>query len=148
MRLDLRRTGPAAFLPHIECPNGFVVFKAEKEFTPDEIAKLTPVVAADEYQKARHDEPISYRIILLERALGKSDTDLRDVFLSAAFEAEAVPNEPQRQKYLALAETAYSSFLAQHASHDWDWWVAALRQAEVARQRGHFEDARRGPKHC
>lgn len=141
MRLDLRRMGPIAFLPTIECPNGFVVYKDEAEFTPDEIAKLTPVVASGEYQKARGEEPVSYRIILLERALGKSDTDLRHLLLAAAFDAEDAKNEPQRQKYLALAEAAYTSFLAQHAGHDEDWWVASLRQAEIARQMGHFEDA-------
>jgi hypothetical protein len=141
MRLDLRRIGPAASLPRIECPNGFVVFKEEKEFTPDELAKLTPVVAADEYQRARRDEPISYRIVLLKRALGQGDAELRDVILAAAFDAEDARNDSQRQKYLALAEAAYTAFLAQQAAHDLDWWVASLRQAEIARQRGHFDDA-------
>ena len=58
-RLDLRPLGPAGYLPWIECPNGFVVYKSEKEFTTAEIETLTPVVASAEYQKLRVEHVIA-----------------------------------------------------------------------------------------
>jgi hypothetical protein len=140
-RLDLRRIGPEGHLPTVECPNGFVVFKAEDEFTPAEIATLTPVVASAAYQAARRDEPIAARTVLLRRALGASEADLRHLLLLAAFQAEDAQHEDTRQKYLALAASAYDAFLAAHAVRDDEWWVATIRAAEIARQRGRFDDA-------
>jgi len=61
MRLDLRPMGPAANLPTPVCPNGFVVFKDETRFTEAEIAKLTPLVASDAFQRARQEHTEAYR---------------------------------------------------------------------------------------
>lgn len=140
LRLDLRRNGPAAFLPYVECPNGFIVFKDEKEFSAEEIAKLTPVVSTSEYQAARKSEVEAYRVVLLRRALGTSEAALRHQLMQAAFEAEAQRPE-LREKYLALSAAAYRAYLAGHSTQDREWWVAQLRLAEIARQQGHFPEA-------
>jgi len=141
MRLDMRAVGPQGYLPVVECPNGFVVYKDEKEFTAAEIAKLTPVVEGDAYQRARTEEVVHYRIILLERALGTSDTDLRYLFLRAAFDAEDARREELRQKYLGMAADAYLAYLNGHPEHDDSWWTAKQLTAEIARQRGLFDQA-------
>ena len=140
-RLDLRWIGPEGHLPTVECPNGFVVFKPEEEFTAAEIATLTPVVASAAYQAARRSEPIAARTVLLKRALGTSEADLRDLLLQVAFQAEDARQEDVRQKYLALAASAYDAFLAAHPTPDDDWWIPTIRAAEIARQRGRFDDA-------
>ncbi|HEX4301967.1 MAG TPA: hypothetical protein VHZ78_04200 [Rhizomicrobium sp.] len=140
-RLDLRPMGPQAHLPTVECPNGFVVFKAEEDFTPAEIATLTPVVASATYQAARQTEPIAGRTVLLMQALGTDEAGLRNVLLLAAFEAEDAGAEDLRQKYLTRAAAAYDAFVAAHPAQDEDWWVAKLRAAEIARQQSRFDDA-------
>jgi hypothetical protein len=141
LRLDLRRNGVGAFLPYVECPNGFIVFKDEKDFTPDEIAKLTPVVASGTYREARQSEVDAYRVVLLRRALGASDADLRHQLMQAAFEAEVHQKDALHAKYLALAAAAYTDFVKAHSEQDTEWWVAKLRLAEIARQQGRFADA-------
>ena len=141
LRLDLRPVGPAAFLPMIECPNGFVVFKDDSKFTPAEIAELTPVVASKAYQDLRRTEPIAARVVLLLRALDVDEVGLRAELLNVAFQAEDTNDQAVRQKYLALAASAYVAFLAAHDKADLDWWVARLRVAEIARQQSRFDEA-------
>ena len=123
VRLDLRPIGPAAHLPWVECPNGFVVFKDEKEFTKDEIAKLTPIVASAEYQHMRKEHTTAYRAVYLRRRLGESDTALAGLILKAAWEAEDEGREMEklRQRYL---EEAYNAFIARaktRVTHDDEW---------------------------
>jgi hypothetical protein len=141
VRLDLRPIGPAAHLPFIECPNGFVVFKAEKDFTPEEIAKLTPVVASEEYQRMRTEHMIAYRIAHLRRALGESEKNLGWILLRAAWQAEDAGKESLRQTYLTEARRAYEAQLAANATVTDDWWTASVLLAEIARQQSRFTDA-------
>ncbi|MDZ4152427.1 MAG: hypothetical protein U1E01_15210 [Methylicorpusculum sp.] len=138
MRLDLRPIGPAAHLPWAECPNGFVVFK---DFTKDEIAKLTPIVAGAEYQRMRKEHTTAYRVVYLRRSLGESDTDLSWLILKAAWGAEDRKMEKLRQQYL---EEAYNAFIAQAntlVTHDDEWWSASILAAEIERQRHHFNES-------
>ncbi len=140
MRLDLRPNGPAAYLPWDRCPNGFVVWKDAKEFTPEEIAKLTSVVASEEYQRMRKEHATAYLVVHLQRALGVSEADLAWLILKAAWEAEDV-KEDLRQCYLAEAEPAMIARARSRTSHDEDWWSASLVAAEIERQRGRFAEA-------
>jgi hypothetical protein len=140
-RLDLRPIGPAAYLPTVECPNGFVVYKDEKDFTADEIAKLTPVVASAEYRRIRTVHMIAYRIACLRRALGAPERDLAWTLMRAAFQAEDAKNETLRQGYLTEARRAYEDLRTANAEHSDEWWTAGLLLAEIARQQGRFKDS-------
>lgn len=141
VRLDLQRMGPAAHLPHIECPNGFMVTKDESEYTAEEIAKLTPLVASAEFQAARTAEVPIVRVIMQERALGKSDADLRHWYFAAASEAEYFEAAQLRPGYLAKAVNAFDAWLALHSGHDEEWWVSSVRRADILRQSGRFDEA-------
>jgi hypothetical protein len=141
MRLDLEILGPQAHLPYVQCPNGFIVFKEEGEFTSEEIAKLTPIVASSEYQAARQSETPAMLVIMLRRALGESDTDLRHWFFKAATEAEYFEQDQLHQRYLAKAADVYDAYLSAHTEHDEDWWFASVRRADIARQLGRFDEA-------
>jgi hypothetical protein len=138
MRLDLRPNGPAAHLPWDECPNGFVVWK--DKFTPEEIAKLTPVVASEEFQRMRKEHVTAYLVVHLQRALGAGDANVAWLLLKAAWEAEEV-KEDLRQRYLAEAQPAMSANAKSRMSHDEEWWSASIVTAEIARQRGRFPEA-------
>lgn len=141
MRLDLRPIGPAAHLPWTECPNGFVVWKDEKEFTKEEIAKLTPIVASEPYQRMRKEHVTAYRVVFLRRALGESDTALAWLLLKAAWEAEDSNREALRQSYLGEAHAAMIARAQASASHDEDWWAVSIVAAEIDRQRGRFAES-------
>lgn len=141
MRLDLRPIGPAAHLPWIECPNGFVVWKDEKDYTKEEIAKLAPIVASAEYQRMRKEHTTAYRVVHLRRALGESDTALAWLILKAAWEAEDTNREQLRQQYLTEAHAAMIARAKAAPSHDEDWWSASIVAAEIERQRGRFRES-------
>lgn len=141
VRLDLRPGGPAAHLPTPECPNGFVIYKEEADFTADEIAKLTPVVASAEYQRMRTEHVMAYRIAYLRRAAGEPEKDLGWTLMRAAFEAEDSQKEDLRQKYLGEARTAYEALRAANTGHNDPWWTSGLLLAEIARQQSRFDDA-------
>jgi hypothetical protein len=140
IRLDLQRTGIGAYLPYVECPNGFVVYRDEAEFTAEEIAKLTPVVASAEYKALRESAP-PVRIVMLEGALGKSDADLRHWLFRASFETEREQADPSHRKYLTRATDAYGEWLKVHAEHDEEWWFCAVRHADLLRQSGRFAES-------
>jgi hypothetical protein len=141
MRLDLRPRGPAAHLPWIECPNGFVVWKDEKDYTKEEVAKLTPIVASAEYQHMRKEHVTAYRVVHLRRALGESDAKLAWVILKAAWEAEDANKESLRQQYLTEAHAAMIARAKAAASHDEDWWATSIVAAEIDRQRSRFRES-------
>jgi hypothetical protein len=140
-RLDTRPMGPAAAIPWVECPNGFIVYKDEKEFTAAEIATLTPVVASDAYQQLRREHVAAYRVVHLQRALGMSDGDLAWLLLKAAWEAEDESRESLRQAYLVEAEAALEARAVAGTAGSDDWWTAQIVIAEVERQRSRFPEA-------
>jgi hypothetical protein len=140
-RLDLRPIGPAAYLPFVECPNGFIVFKEEADFTAEEIAKLTPVVESAEYQRLRTEHVAAYRVAHLQRALGEQERNLGWTLMRAAWQAEDARKESLRQTYLAEARRAYEGQRAANTTPTEDWWTASIMLAEIARQQSRFDDA-------
>jgi hypothetical protein len=140
-RLDTRPMGPAAAIPWVECPNGFIVYKDEKEFTADEIATLTPVVASDGYQQLRREHVAAYRVVHLQRALGQSDAEIAWLLLKAAWEAEDEGKDSLRQAYLVEAEAALEARAAAGTAGSEDWWTAQIVIAEIERQRSRFPQA-------
>ena len=140
-RLDLRAVGPASNLPWIECPNGFIVFKDESSFTAAEIAALTPVVAAADYQEARTAHMPAYRVYLLQRALAAEGSALAFALLHAAWEAEDAGKQDLRAAYLRDAMAGFASWGAGLDRGSEEWWTAALLDAEIKRQLGDFAGA-------
>lgn len=140
VRLDLQRLGPSAHLPYVECPNGFVVYKDESEFTADEIAKLTPLVASARYQAARGSGPEALRVVMQLEALGATDAEIRGWLFRVAFESEGC-NKPLRREYLLRTVMAYETYLAGAPAQDEAWWIASIRRADLLRQLGRFDDS-------
>jgi hypothetical protein len=141
MRLDFRPNGPAAYLPWVQCPNGFVVFKDEKEFTKAEIDVLTPIVGGADYQRMRKEHTIAYLVVHLRRALGASDADLAWLILKAAWESEAGTGNAMRQRYLVEAHLAMLARAKARTAHDDEWWAVSIVAAEIERQRSRFAEA-------
>ena len=115
------------------------IYKDEKEFTRDEIAKLAPIVASAEYQRMREEHTTAYRAVHLLRGLGENEPALARLVLMAAWEAEDRAMESLRQRYL---EEACNGFMAQAktlATHDNKWWSASILAAEIERQRRRFD---------
>lgn len=140
-RLDLRPIGPAASLPWIECPNGFIVFKEEESFTPQEIETLTALVADPAFQEARTTHVPAYRAYLQHRALGADEGELAFALLYAAWEAEDAGKAEQRTAYLRDALAGFERWGATLPAGGEQWWSAALVGAEIRRQLGDFAGA-------
>lgn len=141
IRLDLRRGGPAAHLPTPECPNGFVVYKDEKEFTPEEIATLTPLVASEAYQRLRGSHMLSYRTFHLLKALGAPEANLGWSLMQAAWEAEDAGDESLRQTYLSEAQPIFMRLREAGGARNDMFWMAHILVAEIARQQARFDEA-------
>src|SRR5688572_27842117 len=86
-----------------ECPdNGLVLYK---EYTPEEVAKLEPLVASDAYQALRKEDTPYYRAYWLMKAMDLGPERYLWALLQAGWEAEARPD--LRKRYLAeLAEAS------------------------------------------
>jgi hypothetical protein len=141
MRLDFRPNGPAAHLPWVVCPNGFVVFKDESEFTKAQIAILTPLVNGVDYQRMRREHVTAYLAVHLQRALGATEVDLAWLMLKAAWEAESGQGRTMRPRYLGEAYTAMVARAKARTKHDEEWWAVSIVAAEIERQRGRHDEA-------
>jgi hypothetical protein len=141
MRLDFRPNGPAAHLPWVVCPNGFVVFKDEKSFTKVEIAILTPIVTGADYQRMRKEHVTAYLAVHLQRALGDSESDLAWLILKAAWESEFGHGLAMRPRYLGEAYAAMVARAKSQTKHDDEWWAVSIVAAEIERQRGRHDEA-------
>jgi hypothetical protein len=86
-----------------ECPdNGLVLYK---DYTPEEVAKLEPLVASEAYQALRKEDTPYYRAYWLMKEMGVGPERYLWALLQASWEAEAKPE--LRKRYLTeLAEAS------------------------------------------
>lgn len=118
-----------------ECPdNGLVLYK---DYTPEEIAKLEPLVASDAYQALRKEDTPYYRAYWLMKSMGLGPERYLWALLQAGWEAEAKPD--LRKRY--LAELAEASAAVPARPGDLNWIGMEGRAINALRELGRFDEA-------
>jgi hypothetical protein len=125
----------AAPAPLPECPgNGLVLFK---DYTPEEAAKLEPLIASDAYKALLEADTSYYRAQWLMRELGVEPQDYLFVLLQAAWQADRKPE--LRARYLAQFAEETAKLEAKPA--DLNWLGMEGRAVNALRELGRFEEA-------
>ena len=118
-----------------ECPdNGLVLYK---DYEPDEVAKLEPLVASEAYQALRREDTAYYRAYWLMKAMGLGPDRYLWALLQASWEADDRP--PLRARYLAELAEASAAVPANPA--DLNWVGMEARAINALRELGRFDDA-------
>jgi hypothetical protein len=121
--------------PLPECPdNGLILYK---DYEPDEVAKLEPLVASDAYQALRKEDVPYYRAYWLMKAMGIGPEDYLYVLLQASWQADDRPE--LRKKY--LAELADVSAKVPARPKDLNWIGMEGRAVNALRELGRFDEA-------
>jgi hypothetical protein len=117
-----------------ECPdNGLVLYK---DYDPDEVAKLEPLVASEAYQALRGDVPY-YRAYWLMTQMDVPAEGRLLALLRAAWQADEQPE--LRARY--LAEFAQESAGLPAKPDDLNWIAMEARAANALRELGRFDEA-------
>ena len=119
-----------------ECPdNGLVLYK---EYEPEEVAKLEPLVASDAYQALRSaGETQYYRAYWLMREMGVEPSRSLWALLQAAWETDGHPE--RRARY--LAELAEASAAVEPKPAELNWLGMEARAVNALRELGRFDEA-------
>jgi hypothetical protein len=118
-----------------ECPdNGLVLYK---DYTPEEIAKLEPLVSSETYQALRKEDTPYYRAYWLMKQMGVGPERALWALLQASWEAEGKPE--LRRRY--LAELAEASAAVPPRPGDLNWIGMEGRAINALREIGRFDEA-------
>lgn len=135
-RPDGKPYGMLNGFPVVECPgNGFSIFK--EEFTPEEIAILTPLIGSPSFQAMRESETPHYRVGWLMRTLGRPPAELANALLVASWESDGQPERKARYQREFVAATAKVPRSARDL-----WFGLNLRAANALRELRQFAEAR------
>jgi hypothetical protein len=135
-RPDGKPYGAGAWpMPLPECPgNGLVLYK---DYSPQEVAKLEPLVASEAYQALRKEDSQYYRAYWLMKQMGLGPEDYLWVLLQASWQVEDRPDV--RKRY--LTELAAESAKAPARPADLNWIGMEGRAVNALRELGRFEEA-------
>lgn len=118
-----------------ECPdNGLVLYK---EYTPEEVAKLEPLVASEAYQALRKEDTPYYRAYWLMKAMELGPDRYLWALLQASWEAQDKPE--LRKRY--LAELVQASATVTPRPADLNWIGMEGRAINALRELGRFDEA-------
>jgi hypothetical protein len=118
-----------------ECPdNGLVLYK---EYTPEEVAKLEPLVASEAYQALRKEDTSYYRAYWLMKAMGLGPERYLWALLQASWQAQDKPE--LRKRYLTELADASAAVPARPA--DLNWIGMEGRAINALRELGRFDEA-------
>jgi hypothetical protein len=118
-----------------ECPdNGLVLYK---QYTPEEVARLEPLVASEAYQALRKEDTPYYRAYWLMKAMGVEPERSLWALLQASWEAQDKPE--LRKRY--LAELAEASAAVPPRPTDLNWIGMEGRAINALRELGRFDEA-------
>ncbi len=135
-RPDGKPYGASAPPPLPECPdNGLVLYK---EYTPEEVAKLEPLIASPAYQALRASETQYYRAYWLMKEMGVGPEDSLWVLLQASWQADGKPD--QRARY--LGELIEASAKVAPNPGDLNWVGMEAHAINALRELGRFDEAR------
>jgi len=134
-RPDGKPYGTVAPNPLPECPkNGLVLYK---DYSPEEVAKLEPLVGSDAYQAMRKDDTQYYRAYWLMKEMGVKPELALLALLQAGWEADGKPE--LRARY--LAEFAEASAKVEPRPNDVRWIGMEARAVNALRELGKFDEA-------
>jgi hypothetical protein len=135
-RPDGKPYGTATYPPPLpECPaNGLVLYK---QYTPEEVAKLEPIVASEAYQSLRTSDTSYYRAYRLMKEMGLGPEDYLWVLLQASWQADGEPKLKTRY----LTELVEGSAAATPRPDDLNWIGMEARSANALRELGRFDEA-------
>jgi len=138
-RLDGRPYGSSEFPLDVPvCPtNQFVLYKSADEFTPAQVAALTPYVAGDYRALAR--ETSHYRAAHLARVAGEPQSTQAWLMLQAGWQVDA--DAERLARYQTEFVTLGDAALADVQPTSTEWWMLQFRLANAERQLGRFDAA-------
>lgn len=120
-----------------ECPaNGLTIYR---EFTPDQLAKLGPLLASDAYKALRGTETSYYRAHWLAKALSEQETAAW-LLLRAGWEAKKPDPASARARRYGEEFAALVKTLAP-PEDALGWVVLRLRAVNALRELGRFDEA-------
>ncbi len=135
-RPDGKPYDAAAPLPLPECPdNGLVLYK---EYSPEEVAKLEPLIASARYQALRESDTQYYRAYWLMKELGVGPEDYLWALLQASWQADGKPE--LRARY--LGELIEDSAKVAPDTADLNWIGMEAHAINALRELGRFDEAR------
>jgi hypothetical protein len=118
-----------------ECPdNGLVLYK---KYTPEEIAKLEPLIASDAYKALRTGDTSYYRAYWLMKAMGLGPEDYLWALLQASWQADDKPDLKKRY----LTELIEGSAAVTPKPDDLNWIGMEARAVNALRELGRFDEA-------
>ncbi|MGA9582364.1 MAG: hypothetical protein WBR13_10400 [Allosphingosinicella sp.] len=118
-----------------ECPdNGLVLYK---EYEPDEVARLKPLIESEAYRALIENETQYYRAYWLMREMGLAPELYLWALLQASWEAEAKPE--LRKRY--LEELVEASAKVPPRPGDLGWIGMEGRAINALRELGRFDEA-------
>lgn len=118
-----------------QCPdNGLVLYK---EYTPEEVARLEPLVASEAYQALRKEDTPYYRAYWLMKAMDLGPERYLWALLQAGWEAQDKPE--LRKRY--LTELADISGTVPPRPSDINWVGMEGRAINALRELGRFDEA-------
>jgi hypothetical protein len=135
LRPDGKPYGSGAIpTPLPECPdNGLVLYK---DYSPEEVAKLTPLIESGDYQALRSQSQY-YRAYWLMKQMGLGPERYLWALLQAAWEADDRP----QMRALYLTELADESAKAEPRPDDINWVGMEGRAIDALRELGRFDEA-------
>lgn len=136
-RPDGRPYGTLPIYPITECPgNGLLL--VQDNFSPEDVAKLGPLVASSEYQAMRTAETPHYRAWWLLAHLQRDPYTLASFLLQASWETDA--DLARKARYQA-AFVAAATGLKPAPDKTEAWFVLNMRAGNALRELGYFDKA-------
>lgn len=121
--------------PLPECPdNGLVLYK---EYTPEEVAKLEPIIASEAYQALRKADTSYYRAYWLMKEMGLGPEDYLWALLQASWQADDKPELKARYQ----TELVDGSAAVTPKPDDLNWIGMEARSANALRELGRYDEA-------
>jgi hypothetical protein len=135
-RPDGKPYGAVAPPPLPECPdNGLVLYK---EYTPEEVARLEPLVASPAFQEMRASDTQYYRAYWLMKEMGLAPESYLWALLQASWQADGKPE--LRARYLGELIEASAKVPPNPSSLNWVGMEA--HSINALRELGRFDEAR------
>jgi hypothetical protein len=142
-RLDGRIRGATPVpWPHPVCPaSGFMMYREERDMTPDYIAKARALVRTEEYRRLRATESPHFLGGYSAEKLGEEPWRVLNLYQDAAWDMENRRSDKHPAYLRVVVEKMRAIQATQGAGGD-EWTVTQVRVAEVLRQAGDFDQAR------
>ncbi|HEX8480969.1 MAG TPA: hypothetical protein VF650_03610 [Allosphingosinicella sp.] len=118
-----------------ECPDNGLVFY--KDYGPEDVAKLEPLILSAPYKALRKEETQYYRAYWLMREIGEPPERYLWALLQAGWEADGRPE--LRKRY--LTELAEASAKVPPRPGDLNWVGMEGRAVNALRELGRFDEA-------